>query len=73
MHFILPDVINMLRKNLGPQASFDLQNLRQAIDREGASINHSSVFDGAQRRCVKIPRSIADRDVLVVIDAGMKT
>ncbi len=35
-------------------------------------IDHSGVFGGTQRRCIKIPRSIVDKDLLDLIDKGIK-
>ena len=72
MHIILPDLLAMMKKRVGLQASFNLTKLRKAVsEQEGASVNHSGCFGGAQRKCVKIPRSIVDNSVVALIDKGI--
>ena len=72
LHLILQDVVNIVTTRLGPQASFNFTKLRKEIAKQrGTSVNHSSVFNGAQRKCVKIPRDIIDKDVIAAIDKGI--
>lgn len=72
MHIILPKLLAVMKRSVGPEASFNLTKLRKAIsEQEGASVDHSSCFDGAQRKCVKIPRDIVDDDVIALIDKGI--
>ncbi|CAB3995546.1 Hypothetical predicted protein, partial [Paramuricea clavata] len=67
MHMILPEVLALLKKQV--DQSFYLYNLRKSISgKDRASIDHSGVFDGAQRKCVKIPRRHVDINVVKLID-----
>ena len=69
MHMILPEVLALLKKQV--DKSFDLHNLRKSInEKDGASIEHSGVFNGALRKCVKIPRRHVDINVVKLIDKG---
>ena len=71
MHMILPEVLALLKTQV--DKSFDLHNLRKSInEKDGASIEHSGVFNGAQRKCVKIPRRHIDINVVKLIDKGKK-
>ncbi|CAB4011555.1 Hypothetical predicted protein [Paramuricea clavata] len=69
MHIILPNLLAIMKRRVGPRASFNLTKLRKAIsEQEGASVDHSSCFGGAQRKCVKIPREVVNNDVIALID-----
>jgi hypothetical protein len=72
MHMILPDVLAIVKNRTGDTpASFNLRKLRKSIENcEGTSVDHSGFFEGVQRRCVKIPRSMLDEDLLELIDKG---
>jgi hypothetical protein len=71
LHIILPSLLKIMNQRIGPQASFNLTNLRRAIaDQEGTSIDHASSFGGSQQRCVKIPRRLVSTDILAIIDKG---
>ena len=72
MHMILPDVLAIVKNRMGDTpASFNLRKLRKSIENcEGTSVDHSGFFEGVQRRCVKIPRSMLDEDLLELIDKG---
>ena len=67
---ILPEVLALLKTQV--DKSFDLHKLRKSIiEKDGASVDHSGVFDGAQRKCVKIPRRYVDINVVKLIDKGI--
>ena len=71
IHVILPEVVELLKLKIGPQASFSVPSLRKALsEQKNTSVNHSGVFDGVQRKCVKIPRDLISKDVMVLIDKG---
>ncbi|CAB3999359.1 Hypothetical predicted protein [Paramuricea clavata] len=70
LHLILPEVLEIIKKRTDKHTSFNLTKLRRSISgySDGTSVDHSGVFGGAQRRCIKIPRSIVDKDLLDLID-----
>ena len=74
LHLILPEVLEIIKKRTDQHTSFNLTKLRRSISgySEGTSVDHSGVFGGTQRRCIKIPRSIVDKDLLDLIDKGIK-
>ena len=66
---VLPDVLAILKKRSNNPTSFHLRKLRKSLeDKDGASVDHSGFFDGVQRRCIKIPRRILDKELLELID-----
>ena len=69
VHLILPEVMEFIKEKTGKH--FNLKKLRKSIeDWDGTSVDHSSVFNGKQRRCVKIPRSILEKELIQLIDRG---
>ena len=69
VHLILPEVMEFVKQKTGKH--FNLKKLRKSIeDCEGTSVDHSSIFNGKQHRCVKIPRSILERELIQLIDRG---
>ena len=66
MHMILLEVLALLKTQV--DKSFDLHNLHKSInEKDEASIEHSGVFNGAQRKCVQIPRRHVDINVVKLI------
>ncbi|CAB4045114.1 Hypothetical predicted protein, partial [Paramuricea clavata] len=72
IHVILPDLLKLIEDRLKPAiVSFNQSKLRKSIGHyDGTSVDHTAIFEGVQRRCVKIPRSIINDDVLQLIDRG---
>ena len=69
---VLPDVLAILKKRSNNPTSFHLRKLRKSLeDKDGSSVDHSGFFDGVQRRCIKIPRRILDKELLELIDKGI--
>ena len=69
VHLILPEVMEFVKQKTGKH--FNLKKLRKSIeDCEGTSVDHSSIFNGKQHRCVKIPRSILEGELIQLIDRG---
>lgn len=63
-------MLKVIKDTLGQaSASFNQTKLRKSINQlEGSSTEHSGLFNGVQRRCVKIPRKFVPAEVLTQID-----